>query len=128
MTSPEKEEMVIVTYFIGVLISVAMLLIREKKDSLAAMKQTKKSLAFLLGASVVVACAINFFVYILALVDTTILYTLDNSLVFLLSVGFSCLFMGEKLSKMNVIGCFTMCAALVCMSLSGEIMAFFTSL
>lgn len=126
--SPEKEEMVIVTYFIGVLISVAMLLIREKKDSLAAMKQTKKSLAFLLGASVVVACAINFFVYILALVDTTILYTLDNSLVFLLSVGFSCLFMGEKLSKMNVIGCFTMCAALVCMSLSGEIMAFFTSL
>ena len=126
--SPEKEEMIIVTYLLGALISVAMLLIREKKDFLAAMKQTKKSLVFLIGASVVVACAINLFVYVLALVDTTILYTLDNALVFLLSVIFSCLFMGEKLSKMNLIGCITMCAALVCISLSGEIMAFFTSL
>lgn len=126
--SPEKEEMVIITYLVGVLISVVILLAREKKDFLGAMKQSKKSLVFLISASLVVAFAINLFVYVLALIDTTILYTFDNSLVFLLSVAFSCLFMGEKLSKMNVIGCITMCAALVCISLSSQIMTFFTSL
>ncbi len=125
--SPEKEEMVIITYLVGVLISVVILLAREKKDFLGAMKQSKKSLVFLISASLVVAFAINLFVYVLALIDTTILYTFDNSLVFLLSVAFSCLFMGENLSKMNVIGCITMCAALVCISLSSQIMTFFTS-
>ena len=117
--SPEKEEMVIVTYVVGVLISIVLLVSSEKKNFFRAMKQSKKSLFFLLAAGAVVACAINLFVYVLALVDTTILYTLDNSLVFLLSVAFSCLFMGEKLSRSNVIGCITLCAALVSMSLWG---------
>ena len=130
--SPEKEEMVMITYFVGVLISAATLLAKEKKGFFGAFKQTKKSLLFLICASLVVAFAINMFVYIIAYMKdhggTTILYTLDNSLVFLLSVSFSCIFMKEKLSKLNVLGCITLCIALVCMALSPQIMNFFASL
>ncbi len=127
--SPEKEEMIIVTYFVGVLISAAMLLIKQKKGFLSAMKQTKKSAFFLIATSLIVASAINFFVFVLAYMQnhggTTLLYTLDNALVFLLSVAFSCIFMKEKLSKLNVFGCVTMCIALVCISLSTQIMELF---
>ncbi|MBQ7335400.1 MAG: hypothetical protein IJW92_02870 [Clostridia bacterium] len=126
--TPEKEEMVALTYLCAALISAVLLIAKEKKEFLGAMKQNKKSLFFLIAASLVVAFAINLMVYILALVDTTILYTLDNSCVFLLSVIFSCIYFKEKLSRLNIIGCITLCAALVCMSLSGQIMEFFTSL
>lgn len=127
--SPEKEEMVIITYFTGVVISTVMLFVQQKKGFFTAMKQTKKSAAFLVGASLVVASAINLFVFVLAYMQnhggTTLLYTLDNSLVFLLSVAFSCIFMKEKLSKLNVFGCITLCLALVCISLSTQILALF---
>ncbi|MBQ9784683.1 MAG: hypothetical protein IJW29_04200 [Clostridia bacterium] len=130
--SPEKEELIMITYFVGVLISLATLIVREKKGAFKALAQTKKSALFLVGASLVVASAINLMVFALAYMQnhggTTILYTFDNSLVFLLSVAFSCIFMKEKLSKLNVVGCCTLCAALVTMALSDQIMAFFTSL
>lgn len=129
--SPEKEEMVMITYLVAVIINTVILLAREKKGFISAIKQTKKSAFFLVSASLVVACAINMMVFILAYMQnhggTTILYTLDNSLVFLLSVAFSCIFMKEKLSKKNVIGCITLCIALVCMALSPQIMNFFTA-
>ena len=67
-------------------------------------------------------------VYTIGFVDTTILYTFDNSCVFLLSVLFSCFVFKEKLTRMNVIGCVTLCAALICISLSPQIAAYFASL
>ena len=130
--SPEKEELIMVSYFVGALISFIILLIKERKNTARAFVQTKKSLFFLVCASLIVASAINLFVFVLAYMQnhggTTVLYTLDNSLVFLLSVAFSCVFMKEKLSKINIIGCVTLCAALVSMALSDRIMNFFTSL
>lgn len=117
----EKEEMVILTYLFGALLSAVILLAKEKKNFFSAMKQSKRSLAFLVAASLVVAFAINVFVFIIAYMKShgdgiTVLYTLDNSLVFLLSVAFSCIFMKERLSRLNVIGCITLCAALVCIT------------
>ncbi|MBQ9797191.1 MAG: hypothetical protein IJW50_05665 [Clostridia bacterium] len=127
--SPEKEEMIIITYFTSMIISAIILFAQQKKGFFTAMKQTKKSAIFLVGASLVVASAINLFVFVIAYMQnhggTTVLYTLDNSIVFLLSVAFSCIFMKEKLSKINVIGCITLCLALVCISLSTQILALF---
>ena len=87
------------------------------------MKQSRRSLAFLISSSAIITVAVNLVVYTLGMVDTAILFTLDNSCVFLLSVLFSCIVFREKLTKMNVSGCVSLCVALVCMSLSPSIAA-----
>ena len=92
------------------------------------MKQSKVSLAYLLTASVIITAAVNLVVYTLGMVDTTILFTFDNSCVFLLSVLFSCAVFKEKLTRTNIIGCISLCLSLVVMSLSPVIAAFFESL
>lgn len=109
----EKEEMVILTFLFAALSSLVTLAVSEKKKTLAAFRQSKKSLLFLIACSIVCALAINVFVYVLKLVDLTVLYTFDNAGVMLLSVIASCVFFKEKLTTVNVIGCVTMCLALV---------------
>ncbi len=128
VSSPEREEILIITYAGAALLSALILLAREKKEFLGAMKQSKKSLAFLLSASVIITAAVNLVVYTLGMVDTTILFTFDNSCVFLLSVLFSCLVFKEKLTRINAIGCISLCVSLVVMSLSPAIAAFFEGL
>ena len=113
----EKEEMVALTFGIAATICFILLLVKEKKATLPAFRQNRRSLVYLIACSLVVASAINLLVYILRLVDVTLLYTLDNAGVLLLSVLASAIFFKEKLSKLNAIGCITMCIALVCVSI-----------
>ncbi|MBQ8309778.1 MAG: hypothetical protein IJX80_02040 [Clostridia bacterium] len=127
-SSPEREEVLIITYLGAALISAVMLIVKTRKDLHALTVQSKKSLGFLIAASVVIAAAVNLVVYTIGFVDTTILYTFDNSCVFLLSVLFSCIVFKEKLTRLNVIGCVTLCVALVSMSLSPQIAAYVASL
>lgn len=112
----EKEELLCVTYALACLISFGQLLLKERRNFPAAMRQTRRSALFLICGSVVTALAANLMVYILQLINVTVLYTLDNSCVFLISVLFSCIFFKEKLTKLNLFGCATMCAALVCIT------------
>lgn len=118
LTSPaEKEEMVAVTYFGAMLISGFFLLLRSPKNFFSAMAQSKKSFIYLLSCSVIIALAINLMVYILPLLNITVLYTFNNAGVLLLSVLFSCIFFKEKLSVLNWIGCTAMCLALIGISI-----------
>ena len=127
-TSPEGTELLIVTYFGAALISAVMLFFKARGDLPALKKQSKTSVIFLIAASIIIAASVNLVVYTIGFVDTTILYTFDNSCVFLLSVLFSCLVFKERLTKLNAIGCVTLCLALVCMSLSPQIAAYVASL
>ncbi len=113
----EKEEMVALTYALAVAISFVLLLVKERRGAIAAMRQTKPSLFYLLTCSVVVALAINLMVYIIPLVDLAVLYTFDNAGTFLFSVIASCIFFRERLSKLNAAGCILMCAALIWVSI-----------
>lgn len=122
-SSPEREEILILTYFGAAFLSLLLLLAKEKKGALLAMKQNRRSCAFLIASSVVITAAVNLVVFTLGMVDTTILFTFDNSCVFLLSVLFSCIVFKERLTKLNVIGCISLCIALICMSLSPSIAA-----
>lgn len=115
--SSEREELVALTFLGAAIISVVQLLITEGKGIIPAMKQTKKSFVFLMVCSVISALAINLMVYIIPLVNVTLLYTFDNSGVMLLSVLCSCIFFKERLSVRNIVGCAVMCAALVCLAL-----------
>ncbi len=112
-TSAQKEEMVAVTYFCAMLISGSVLLISEKKKFLGALKQTKKSSFYMIVCAITVALAVNLMVFILPLVNVAVLYTFDNTGVFLVSVLISRIFFKEKMSVLNWIGCVVMCLALI---------------
>jgi len=112
----EREEMVALTYLLAVLFSAFALGFKKRKEFLSSFKQTKVSLIFLITCSLIVATAVNLLVYLIPLVNITVLYTFDNAGVMLLSVIFSCVFFKEKLSVTNIIGCAIMCAAFVCLS------------
>jgi drug/metabolite transporter (DMT)-like permease len=101
----EKEEMVAVTFIGAAVISLVQLLIKEKKNTLKAFRQTKLSLTFLLLSAGVSALAINALVIALEGVNETVVYTFDNAGVLLLSAIASAVFFKEKLSKLNIAGC-----------------------
>jgi drug/metabolite transporter (DMT)-like permease len=109
----EKEEMVILTFLIAATVAAIQLIFSEKKKTPAAFRQSKSSLIFLVSCAVISALAINLMVYIIQLVDVTVLYCFDNSGVMVLSVLASWLLFKERLLPINIIGCATMCLALV---------------
>ncbi len=109
----EKEMMVAITYFGAFVFSLSGLIIKEGRHIPSAFRQNKKSLAYLIASSLVVAVAVNLLVYILPLVNVTVLYTFENAGVLLLSVIASHLFFREALSVKNIVGCVLMCLALV---------------
>ncbi len=116
-TSAEKEEMVATTYFFAMLFSAVVLLVRQGKGVVAVMRQTRKSGVYLIICSVMVALAVNLMVYVLPLVNVTVLYTFDNAGVFVVSVLISRFFFKEKMSVLNWIGCAVMCLSLVGVSI-----------
>ena len=115
--SAEKEEMVALTYALAVLTSFVFLLLKNKRGTFRSLRQTRRSLFYLLLCSLVVALAINLMVYIIPLVDLAVLYTFDNAGTFLFSVVASVIFFRERLSRLNALGCAFMCAGLVLVSI-----------
>ena len=113
----EKEELVAITYGVAVLVSLLQMLLREKKELPRAFRQSRLSLSFLLICSLITAFAINVLVYVLPLVDVTLLYTFQNAGVMLLSVLASCVFLKERLSPVNIVGGVLMCGSLVMVSI-----------
>lgn len=113
----DKQEMVILTYFLTAFCSAVYGLIKQKGQFVKSFKQTGKSLTCLLISSLSTALAIQVLVYIIPLINVTILYTFDNSGIMVFSVVTSYIFFKEKLSKLNVIGCVLICIGLIAMVL-----------
>ena len=113
----QKEAMVALMFLCAALISVITTLPRKGKKFISAFRQTRASCVYLIACSLVSALAINVMVLVLPLVNLTVLYTFDNSGVMLLSVFASWLFFKEKLSALNIIGCLTMCAGLIAVTI-----------
>ena len=111
-----KEEMVIITFFLTGVVSALILLIQKKKNFFAAFGQTKLSLTFLLVCSTVAAVAVNLLTVVLPLLDTAIFFSFKNSGILVFSIIGSFIIFKEKISLTNIIGALFMCAGLVCMS------------
>lgn len=113
-----RDEMIIATFFFAAVISVVVGLVKQGGGFLRSIaNQNKLSLIYLIGTSIVFALAVNVIVILIPHFDTTILYTLDNASVLIMSALCSCIFFGEKLSPKNIIGISVMVAALVSMNL-----------
>ena len=113
----DKEEMIILTYLLSALASAVFMICKRRKKFLGDFRQTKQSAAFLLICALASTLAIHLLVYIIPLINITVLYTFDNAGVLLLSVITSCIFFREKLSKTNAVGCILMTAGLMAISL-----------
>ncbi len=124
----EKEEMVVVTFMGAALISLIQIIVKEKKNTIAAFRQTKHSLIYLLLTALVSALAINALVIALEGANATLVYTFDNAGVLLLSAIASAILFKEKLSKLNIIGCIIMSIGLICMSQYANIEQFISGL
>ena len=112
-----RDEMITVTFLVAAVLAFITGTVRAKGNFLPHFRQNKKSLCFLTVTSLVFALAVNVIVMIIPHFDTTILYTLDNSSVLIMSVLISAIFFKEKLSPKNIIGIVIMCIALVSMNL-----------
>ncbi len=109
----EKEELVCITYFVAALVSFIMIMIRQK-GSVSCFKQSKLSLTFLVITSVIVGLAINLLVIVLAILkDVTLLHTVNDAGILIVSAILSLIFLKEKITKLNVAGYLVMCAAVV---------------
>ena len=114
----QKEEMVLYTFMISSIVAFITLIVKRKKGTLKAFKQTKKSCFHLITCAIIAALAINLLVIILEIIESpTLLYTFDNAGVMLMSFLISAIIFKEKITKINVIGCALMCTGLITMSL-----------
>ena len=112
-----RDEMIIATFGFAAIISLVYGLIKQKGKFFGAFRQNKMSAIYLAATSLAFAIAINLIVIIIPYFDTTILYTIDNSSVLIMSVLISWIFFKERLTRVNFIGISIMVAALVCMNL-----------
>ena len=85
----DREEMIILTYLLSALASAVFLACKRRKQFLKDFRQTKQSLTFLLICALASTLAIHLLVYIIPLINITVLYTFDNAGVLLLSVACS---------------------------------------
>ena len=109
----EKEELIMVTFAVAAIISLISL-IAKKANLKKAFTMSKGAVANLVIYALSASFAINSLVIILLLeVNTGVLLAVQNAGVMLVSVIFSLVFFKEKLTKMNIVGCFFMTVGLV---------------
>ena len=109
----EKEELIIITFGIGALVSVVKLLLGGKRQN-NPFKMTGKAFANLMIYALSAAFAINSLVIIMLLdINIGVLLAVQNAGVMLLSVIFSVIFFREKMTKINVAGSIIMAIGLV---------------
>ncbi|MBE6691489.1 MAG: hypothetical protein E7590_09480 [Ruminococcaceae bacterium] len=110
-----QNELIICTFGMSGLINFVLGLCKRKKKFFADFKQSKFSLLFLLLASLCTASAIILLSTLINndKVHTTVLFTFDNAGVLFFSVVCSAIFLKEKLSVLNWIGCGIMAIGLI---------------
>ena len=96
--------MIMITFALMGIIALIDLLIKEKKDTLSAFKLNKKCLPSLIACLISATLAINLLMYVLPLIDTAILYTVQNGGVLILSALYSVFLFKEKIGSKKIIG------------------------
>jgi len=100
----QSKEMIIITFGMMGIVMAIWLAVKEKKNALSAFRLNSKCVPSLLLCLLCASLAINVLVLVIPLVNVSVLYTVENGGVLLLSAIFSVLFFREKLSPMKVIG------------------------
>lgn len=126
----ESNEMVIITFGVMGLIALIQLALKEKKQLPAAFKMGKSAVPPMLLCFVVAAAAINVYMLLIPLLGNivTILYTVDNGGVFVLSAIYSVIFFKEKVDGFKLVGMILAVLSIVALALNAESIATIKSL
>ena len=104
MNGAERNEMIVVTFLGMAALYAVIQLIRDPKAFKTGWRMSKKPLIFLLLCCCVATAAVHMMLYVLTLIDETVLYTIDNGGVLILSVLYSFILFREKLTKPQLAG------------------------
>ena len=108
----ESQEMVIVSYGLMGVIALIQLLFKEKKAALKAFRFNKKSALYLALFLIISGLAVNVLVLLLSQINETVLYTVDNGGVMMLSAVYSITLFKEKATPLKIIGIIVAVASL----------------
>jgi len=118
MGSAQSSEMIVITYCGTALIVTLFHLLRgQAKQLFDGFRMGKKAALFALGSCVVATLASNMLMYLLGLMNASVLYTIDNGGVLVMSAICSCLFFKEKLHLNQIIGIVLATVSIVMISL-----------
>ena len=117
MNGAQRNEMIILSYLGMAVLYAAIQMVKDRRALIQGFKIPKKPLAYLLICCTCASLAVHMLVYILTLIDATILYTIDNGGVLMLSVIYSCILFKERLSKAQLAGILLAIASIIMLSL-----------
>ncbi len=113
----QKNEMIILTYGIMGVIAFIQLAFKEKKDTLKAFKMNKKAILPLVLCLASAALAINILVLVIPMVNTAVLFTVENGGVLILAAVYSFVFFKEKPQLPTILGIILAAASITVLSI-----------
>lgn len=116
MRQTQRSEMIIITFLVSALISLAYLLITQKKQTVRAFYMGGKNWAYTLSSSICAALAINILMLALRYVPASILYTVNNGGVLILCALMGVIAFHEKLERHMLTGLAVAVLSLVILS------------
>ena len=117
MNGAQRNEMIILSYLGMSLLYAATQLMRDRKALISGFRMKREPLMHLLLCCVCATIAVHLVLYVLTLVDATVLYTIDNGGVLVLSVLYSRILFKEKLSAAQIAGIALAAISIVMLSL-----------
>ncbi len=126
----ESNEMIIITYGLMGVIALVQLIFKEKKQTATAFKIGKQAVIPLVLCLLIAATAINVYMILIPLLGNvvTILYTIDNGGVLVLSAVYSVIFFKEKIDALKLFGIVLAVLSIVALALNGDSIAALNSL
>lgn len=117
MDGAERDEMIVLTYLGMAVLCVVFQGARHPRALLQGFRMPARPLVYLLACCLCATVASHLLLYVLTLVDTTVLYTINNGGVLALSVVYSCVLFHEKLNPPQAAGIALSLASIVMLSL-----------
>ena len=114
----ERSEMIILTYLGMALFYISWQGIRNRKALAQGFRMGKESVIPLLLCCVSATAAVHLMMYLLTLMEASLLYTIDNGGVLVLSVLYSCILFKEKLNPAQTAGIILAAASIMMLSLA----------
>lgn len=117
MGGAERNEMVTISFLGMAVLYAALQLIRDRKALTAGFRMERKPLLYLLLSCVSATAAAHMMLWVLTMVDASVLYTIDNGAGLLFSVLYSRLLFKEKLAPAQLAGVALAAASIVMLSI-----------
>lgn len=113
----ERNEMIVTTFFVSALLSLACLLATRRGKAAEAFRMSAAAWGFAVGSGVCAAFAVYLLMVLLRYIPSYILYTVSNGSVLVLSALLSAVVLKERITRMTLAGVALSVASIVLLSL-----------